>query len=688
MNVKSIYLLFVVSILWNCSEPGVPPEPIGPLPSPAQIAYQEMEFNGFVHFNMNTFSNMEWGYGDEKPSQFNPIELDANQWVTTMQEAGMKGVIITAKHHDGFCLWPSEFTEHSVKNSPWRNGKGDVLKELSEACKEHRLKFGVYLSPWDRNHADYGTPEYITYFRNQLRELLTNYGEIFEVWFDGANGGDGYYGGANETRKVDKRSYYDWEKTYELIYELQPNAIIFGDAGPGCRWIGNEHGYAYPTTWSMLLRDSVYGGMPEYGEKYSMGQENGTHWVPGEADVSIRPGWYYHPYEDHKVKSLSELMDIYYNSIGQNSTLLLNFPVDKRGLIHEKDKEQVLKMANKIEEDFKEELAVSAVARATNNRGSNYNASKINDGDKKSYWSTEDRTHTATITLEWKEKIDFNRVLLQENIELGQRIKKFSVEVELEGKWINVANETTIGYKRILRMAPVRTRKLKINILDARSTPTISNVEIYNAPTLLVAPKINRLSNGTIAITIPEAGPSIHYTKDGSTPNANSPTYSGEIKFLQAGMLKAIAIEGNAKSEVATKELDVSPRKWSAVNATSDANKAFDEDPDTWWSHKEDVKPDELIINLNENLKLGGFTYLPTQQRWVTGFIEKYEFHTSLNGINWNLIKAGEFANIVNSPTLQRISFDPVEAQYIKLKSIRTHDGKAASFAEIGVVTK
>ena len=233
MNKLTILIIGVV--LLSCNQTKAP-SPVFPVPSDDQIAWQEMEYYGFLHFNMNTFTNIEWGYGDKAPSVFNPTELDARQWARVAKEAGMKGLIITAKHHDGFCLWPSKYTEHSVKNSIWKDGKGDVIKELAEACKEYGLKMGVYLSPWDRNHPDYGKPEYVTYFRNQLTELLTNYGDIFEVWFDGANGGDGYYGGANEVRKVDKINYYDWETTYELVKKLQPNAVIFSDAGPGTRW--------------------------------------------------------------------------------------------------------------------------------------------------------------------------------------------------------------------------------------------------------------------------------------------------------------------------------------------------------------------------------------------------------------------------------------------------------------------
>ena len=307
---KRITLLFLALALLVSCDQTPPPSAVGPLPAERQLKWHTLEFYAFVHFNMNTFTDIEWGTGGESPELFNPSELDCRQWARVCKEAGMKGIILTAKHHDGFCLWPSKYTEHSVKNSSWKNGKGDVIKELSEACKANGIKMGVYLSPWDRNHADYGKPEYVTVFHNQLRELLTNYGDIFEVWFDGANGGSGYYGGANETRKIDNKTYYQWDKAISIVRELQPNAVIFGDGGPGVRWVGNEEGWANETNWS-LIRDEVHIGYPKYKELRS-GHEDGTNWVPAECDVSIRPGWYYHPYEDHKVKSLPHLLNIYY----------------------------------------------------------------------------------------------------------------------------------------------------------------------------------------------------------------------------------------------------------------------------------------------------------------------------------------------------------------------------------------
>ena len=474
---------FILVLFMSCNELNVaPPEPVYPIPSQRQMDWQEMEFYAFIHFNMNTFTNMEWGTGGERPKQFNPTELDCRQWAKSFKDAGMKGIIITAKHHDGFCLWPSRYTEHSVKNSQWRNGQGDLIRELADACKEFGLKLGIYYSPWDRNHADYGKPEYLTYLRNQLRELLTNYGDIFEVWFDGANGGTGYYGGANETRKVDKRGYYDWETTFSLVRELQPNAVIFGDAGLDVRWVGNEKGYAYPTTWSNLMRDSVYAGMPEYAEKYSSGQTNGTHWVPAEVDVSIRPGWYYHPEQDDKVKSLNKLMDIYYESVGRNGSLLLNFPVDKRGLIHENDIRQLQAMAKQIKVDFAHNLARESKASTSSYRGKGYEAKRVLDGDKKTYWATADNVIQASLTIEFNQSTTFNRLLVQEYIQLGQRVKSFILEARNDGAWREISRETTIGYKRILRFTDVTATAVRLKILDSKACPTISNVEIFYAP--------------------------------------------------------------------------------------------------------------------------------------------------------------------------------------------------------------
>ncbi len=452
------------------------------MPSARQLDWHEMEYYAFIHFNMNTFTNREWGFGDEDPAWFNPTELDVEQWVTVCKEAGMKGIILTAKHHDGFCLWPSAYTEHSVKNSPWRNGEGDLVKELADACREHGLKFGVYLSPWDRHHAAYGQPEYIEYFRNQLTELLTNYGDIFEVWFDGANGGTGWYGGANEERRIDRTTYYDWDTTFDLVRELQPGAVIFSDAGPDVRWVGNEAGWARETNWAMLNRNDFAPGVVDDLEHLRSGQEYGSHWVPAEADVSIRPGWYYHPEEDDKVKSLQQLLDIYYHSVGRNAALLLNIPVDTRGLIHENDEEQLMRLARALESDFDRDLAYGREAEASNVRGnaSRFGPGKALDHDPSTYWATDDDVVEASMVVDFGGEVTFNRFLVQEHIELGQRVRKFRVDAMVNGNWQNIASETTIGYKRILRFPDVTASRLRFTIDDARSCPAISKVQVFH----------------------------------------------------------------------------------------------------------------------------------------------------------------------------------------------------------------
>lgn len=478
---KSILLILLFPVIFSCSRVEAP-EPYGPVPSARQLAWQEMEFYAFVHFNMNTFTNKEWGYGDESPTLFNPSDLDCRQWASVAKEAGMKGIILTAKHHDGFCLWPSAYTEHSVKNSPWKNGKGDVVKELSEACKEYGLKMGIYLSPWDRNSAMYGTPEYITYYRNQLRELLGNYGEIFEVWFDGANGGTGFYGGARENRKIDRKTYYDWLNTRKIVRELQPNAVMFSDAGPDVRWVGNERGFANETNWSRLSRNEFWPGSPNYRQLTS-GQEDGTDWVPAECDVSIRPGWFYHPEQDTLVKSVEQLLDIYYKSVGRNGSFLLNLPVDRTGQVNAHDVQRLKEYKKALEKEFPENLAAGKKVTATSWRGqsSKFNPKNVTDGDKTTYWCTDDDVLKASLVIDLGQPVQVNRLLVQEAIRLGQRVQKFSIDAMIAGRWEPVMSGTTIGAKRILRFPDVMTSKIRFNILEAKACPVISNIELMDA---------------------------------------------------------------------------------------------------------------------------------------------------------------------------------------------------------------
>lgn len=468
-----------------------PPTSIGPTPSHAQLAWHELEFYGFIHFTMNTFIDREWGMGDESPKIFNPTALDCRQWVRVAKEAGMRGLILTAKHHDGFCLWPSRLTGHSVRASPWKNGKGDVVGELAEACRAAGLKLGVYVSPWDRNHPDYGRPAYVEYYHAQARELLTNYGPIFEFWLDGANGGDGYYGGARDKRIIDRKSYYRLPQVVSLVRELQPSACIFSDIGPDVRWVGNESGYAGETCWAMYTPHGVKPGeAPAIGETASKegesGHADGRFWMPAEVDVSIRPGWFYHAAEDDKVKSPGKLVDIWYESVGRGANLLLNVPPDRRGLIHDADIAALRGMRRILDQIFAIDLARTSKARvepgSAQRDGADFAIANMTDGRVGTYWAAADGITDAAVVFEFPAPVTFDVVQLREFIALGQRVSSFVIDVWNDEAWLEHARGTTIGPRRVLRTKPATTSKARLRILNARACPTISEFALFKRP--------------------------------------------------------------------------------------------------------------------------------------------------------------------------------------------------------------
>lgn len=479
-------LLLPVLIMNGCREAAKAPTPYGAVPSPRQIDHEKMEMYAFLHFNMNTFTDKEWGYGDESPALFNPTDFDADQIVGTLARAGFKGVILTAKHHDGFCLWPSAYTEHSVKNSPWKDGKGDVVRAISDACKKHEIKFGVYLSPWDRNRADYGKASYITYYKNQLRELLTNYGDIFEVWFDGANGGSGYYGGSREVRKIDKDNYYPWDSLYHIVRTLQPNAVMFSDAGPDLRWVGNEKGYAKDTCWA------TYTPMPRKGFKHAYagntqakkgekGTKNGKYWMPAEVDVSIRRGWFYHP--DQKPKSLARLVNIYFKSVGNGSLLNLNVPPNRAGRISPEDSTRLMELKKYLDEGFHKDFLAGSTATVTGAGGKTTSTGKLTDGETATYWTAPDDT-TYSVTFKLEEPSLINCLMMQEYIQAGQRIASYKVEVSADDDWQQVAAGATIGYKKLIRFPATEASSLRITINKAMAPAVLAEVALYKFPTI------------------------------------------------------------------------------------------------------------------------------------------------------------------------------------------------------------
>lgn len=624
---KSIHLLSipVVACCLSCTSGKVlPPEPILPVPEPKQVEWQQMETYAFIHFGLNTFNDREWGYGDTDPKTFNPTNLDCEQWAQTLVKAGMKGVILTAKHHDGFCLWPFEGTDYSVKNSPWKNGQGNVVKELSEACKKYGLKFAVYLSPWDRHQANYGTPEYLPYFYAQLHDLLTNYGPVFEVWFDGANGGDGWYGGAKDIRTIDRKNYYNYPRIYEMLDSIQPQAIIFSDGGPGCRWVGNEKGFAGATNWSFLRKGEVH---PGYDKSYELqyGHPDGNQWVPAECDVSIRPGWFYHPEEDDRVKSPDQLVDLYYRSVGHNATLLLNFPVDRRGLIHPVDSANAVRFHEMIQRQLKTNLVAGMIPKISNERGGDFVASALTDDNFDTYWATEDGVTTADIEFSFDTPTRMNRMMLQEYIPLGQRVKAFVVEYLDKDTWLPVKlNEetTTIGYKRLLRFETVETKGIRIRITDARGPLCLSSVGVYDA--------------------------------------------------------------GNVSDSFVEKVEDIESLPYLLPDVKADeAAKASDKQAQTTCF----VEGDRLLIELQEERLVSSLHFLPDQGEPNKGLIANYEIRVgvSKDAVN-QLVKSGEFSNIQNNPVMQSVFFTPVKARYIELKATRMiHAGEPMGFAELGV---
>lgn len=480
-------LLSVGTLLASSAMAQDAPAPIPPLPLDYQVRWQKMETYAFVHYGLNTFNDREWGYGDTDPKVFNPTRQDVDQWVRTFRDAGMKGVIVVAKHHDGFTMWPCDMTDYSIVNSSYdgpknAQGKVDLLQEVRNACDKYGLELGLYLSPWDRNHPDYGTPAYIDYYYKQLEQILTRYGRLFEVWFDGANGGDGYYGGARETRTIDRKTYYNFPRINEIVHHWQPNAVIFSDGGPGCRWVGNESGYASATNWAFLRASEVYPGYPRHRE-LQYGHADGDTWIPSECDTSIRPGWFYHPEEDSRVKTPEQLADLYYRSVGHNGTLLLNFPIDREGRVHPVDSANAINFHRLIRRELSKDLLRHVPATVSTCRGERFNGTMLTDGDWDSYWATPDGVTTGSLEFRFDRPQPVNRLLLQEYIPLGQRVQRFSVQALVGGKWqpVDCGEETTtVGYKRILRFKTIEAMALRVNFEEARGPLCINNVEAYH----------------------------------------------------------------------------------------------------------------------------------------------------------------------------------------------------------------
>ena len=447
------------------------------IPDPQQLEWQKLETTAFIHFSINTFTGREWGDGKESPELFLPSAFDARQWAKVVSEGGMKMIILTCKHHDGFCLWPTKTTTHSVKYSLWKAGKGDVVREVKEACDEFGLKFGIYLSPWDRNAESYGSSdEYNTFFMEQLKELLSQYGKIDEVWFDGAKGED-----TGSPPQV-----YDWEAYYRLIEKYQPDAVT-AIMGEDIRWVGTESGYGRETEWSVTALapggskaskdiNEALGLKPasdDLGSEKIIGMADKLFWYPAEVDVSIRPGWFYHEDQDESVKSLEKLVDIYFNSVGRNAVLLLNIPPDKRGLINEKDAERLKEFKAWIDQTFDENLLFRAFTRYPTAR-------KSVDGKDDTYAIIDQFPAGVEYKIPFAK--EFNVFMIQEDISKGQRIEDFKLEAYINDEWQELASSTTAGYKKLLRFPVVKSDRIRLSINSSRANALIQEIGLFRTP--------------------------------------------------------------------------------------------------------------------------------------------------------------------------------------------------------------
>lgn len=475
-SIKEVLIVCVGLVMVSCVQR---PQSSQPVPTRQQLEWQQLETYAFIHFGLNTFNDMEWGYGNTPSHTFNPTHLDCEQWVLTLKACGMKGVILTAKHHDGFCLWPTETTDYCIKNTYYKNGEGDLVKELSEACKKHGLKFGLYLSPWDRHQAEYGFKGYVATYHQQIEELVSNYGPLFEFWFDGANGGTGWYGGAHEMRSIVAEEYYDYEKARDIVWKYSPDAAIFGGTVPTLRWIGNEKGKADATLWSMYNVD--FESLNDT-KTLSRGSRDGEAWLPAEVDVSIRPGWFYHKSEDGEVKTVEQLMELYFNSVGHNANLLLNFPVNQEGRIPSIDSTNAVNWYQTLQKEFAHNLLKGSKVIASDTRGLRFKAKHVLCEEYIHYWATHDSVKHAELIFEFPQTTAFNCLLLQEYIPMGQNVEAFCLDRYVNGKWLPIETDeplTTIGYKRLVRFQTVNADKLRIRFKVFKGTLCVNKVAAY-----------------------------------------------------------------------------------------------------------------------------------------------------------------------------------------------------------------
>lgn len=667
---------------------GLEPEP--PLPTPAQLAWHDMEMYAFVHFTLNTFTGKEWGFGDESPAMFLPSDFEAMSIVGTLADAGFKGVVLTCKHHDGFCLWPTETTRHSVAASPWKDGKGDVVREFAEACRKRGVRFGVYLSPWDRNAPSYGTTEYIQLYRKQLDELSTRYGPLFLAWFDGANGGDGYYGGAAGKRMIDRSTYYGWEQTWSDFRKHQPGAVIFSDVGPDVRWVGNESGAAGYPCWATYDPVSVeQGKRPAPGTvRYQLGETgmpDGSRWMPAEVDVSIRPGWFWHEGENAQVRSPENLLELYFKSVGRGANLNLNVPPDRRGRLHEEDRRSLAGFRSLLDDLYGNNFASGAKVSASSAR-EECDPSRVLDRKRETYWAASRGDRQAVLRLVLPTSARFDVVRLAEPIQLGQRIRRFRVDVKEGGRMVPWIQGGSIGARVLLKGRPVTTDEVHVIVEESRGIPALCEVSLWKYPERLQPPTLRASRDGRVQLEVPE-GCSARYTLDGSEPGPASSVYEQPLTLPRGGVVRAASERNGRVSASASLLVPATTEQWKGL-AGETAKRAFDGDAATLW--RASGRPGEssaLEIDMGRPARVKAVLYTPPADSH-RGTIDRYAVFMSKDGKHWGApVAEGEFSNIRANPVRQKIEWQTaVEARYLRFVGLRTLDGESAAVAELGVL--
>lgn len=697
---------FSILLLWvSLSSFGQPPRPYGPVPSAGQLQWHETGMYCIIHFGPDTYTDKEWGYGDEDPVEFNPTAFNAMQIVGAAKSAGFRGIVVVAKHHDGFCLWPTKTTTHNISRSPYKNGKGDILQEYREACDKLHMKMGVYCSPWDRNSSYYGSRRYVELYREQLKELYTHYGPLFMSWHDGANGGDGYYGGARERRMIDRTTYYGWDTTWALVRKYQPTAAIFGDVGPDVRWVGNEQGFAGETCWATYSPHAPdEGKLPANGYcKYwegTTGHRDGKYWMPAECDVPLRPGWFYHATDDDKVKTPYMLFDLYFRSVGKGAALDLGLAPDRRGILHETDVKTLREFGELIRSTFRTNLLKQAVIIASDVRQDNnrlYGPSLLTDGNVYSYWATDDEVKQATLTIDFKRPQRFNIISIRENIKLGQRVDSVTVYLQSGSTWQKIGGATSIGSLRLIRLPQyVTARRVKIEISKASACPALSELGVYAEPLHLSAPQITRNKKGEVSISTEGAVASIRYTLNGREPTVSSSLYEGPFMLTEGGTVRAKAFNDTQSGEEVVKKFGLSKERWKVLQPEGSALSALIDDNENTIAAIPELSepasqdhPALIVVDMGKIHRISAFTFLPPAGPGRDGIADQYRFWVSLDGEHWNRVAEGEFSNIAANRIEQMVNLGTVVlCRYFKLEILNLLSGKQARIAELGAIAE